>query len=218
MKIPSNKLFTDLTGDVYGRLTVDSYGGRRGKLHQWNCTCECGARKAVYGSHLRCGGTKSCGCLKRERATTHGGSGAAEYVAYKNMLQRCYNEKGGRYPYYGDRGITVCSRWRDSPENFLLDMGSRPTPQHSLDRIDNDGNYSPDNCRWATKTEQMLNRRRLKTNSSGVTGVHWNRSAAKWQARIGINGRQKHLGLFTDKEEAIAARALAEEVRDSLLK
>lgn len=93
---------------------------------------------------------------------THGMYGTSEYIAWKNLRSRCYNPKNIMYKHYGDRGITVCARWVKSFENFYADMGDKPSPDHSIDRIDNDGNYEPSNCRWATKREQLFNQRRTK--------------------------------------------------------
>jgi hypothetical protein len=113
---------------------------------------------------IRNGGTKSCGCLAREatatRSKTHGLSHGAEYQVWECMIRRCHNERTNGYDrYYGGRGIQVCKRWRNSFEAFYADMGPRPSPQHSVDRINNNGNYEPDNCRWATAAEQARNHR-----------------------------------------------------------
>ena len=111
---------------------------------------------------LRGGVSLSCGCLQREIATTHGesrvGAYTPEYNAWSSMRRRCAARSGDKFRRYGARGITVCDRWRESFENFLADMGRKPTPKHSIDRVDNDGNYEPSNCRWATAKEQQRNR------------------------------------------------------------
>ena len=215
--IPANKQFVNLTGEVYGRWTVESYAVKRGEKHCWNCLCECGARKVVRGNNLRNGNSKSCGCLQKayvtEHRTIHGKSGKPEYNSYTHMKSRCYNKKDKNYADYGGRGITVCSRWRNSAEYFFEDMGDKPSAQHSLDRIDNDGNYEPDNCRWATSLEQSLNQRMRRDNSSGVPGVHWSRASGKWLARARVNGKRAYLGVFADKKEAIAACKQAENQR-----
>lgn len=157
-------------GDVFGRLTVvlpATPSAHRQK--RWLCKCVCGEKIVTRATCLTEGYTSSCGCLYREILPLvqrrHGDktrrSVAPEYSAWINMKTRCTNPKHNRWKYYGGRGITVCDRWRDNYEAFLADMGRRPSPDHSLDRYpNNDGNYEPDNCRWATGTEQRLNQRR----------------------------------------------------------
>jgi hypothetical protein len=156
-----------MQGHRYGRLVVREKAPR---LHgqRWVCACDCGTQVVVYGSKLRRGETRSCGCLNREavasRSVSHGeartGAQSAEYAAWCSMKKRCANPSHRFWRHYGGRGITVCDRWRDSFENFLADMGRRPGRGFSLDRINNDGNYEPGNCRWATAKVQANNRQR----------------------------------------------------------
>lgn len=157
----------DLSGKVFGRLVVKHPMPKIKNQHlHWLCVCECGKQKIIDGGSLRYGLSNSCGCLQKQivskMKTTHGEAHieTREYTAWQNMRARCYRKKASNYSYYGGRGIRVCARWRFSYENFLADMGRRPSPAHSLDREDANGNYTPDNCRWATKSVQSANQRR----------------------------------------------------------
>lgn len=161
-----------LAGQTFGRLSVLKRGpnNKRGEAY-WICVCECGAEKLVKSNDLTSGATRSCGCLYEESLATrtrkHGATTgyrtSPEYQAWINMRRRCYSPKDARYEIYGARGVTVCDRWNSDFSAFLEDMGPRPSPEHSLDRVDTDGNYDPSNCRWATPTEQSRNRRNVHT-------------------------------------------------------
>ena len=161
----------NLVGQRFGRLKVDAEGERRrrpgGQTNRyWRCVCACGNRTEHTTGQLRSGAARSCGCARTEatirRNTRHGyakyGSRPAEYEIWRAMRRRCSNPKNDDYQYYGARGISVCSRWDDFAQ-FYADMGTRTTSKHSIDRIDNDGNYEPSNCRWATAIQQRRNRR-----------------------------------------------------------
>ena len=149
-----------LVGQRFGRLAVLSAVG--GKHTTCACRCDCGAEKTVRASSLTAGYTKSCGCWQREgvveRSTKHGLCYSPEYVAWRSMRQRCEWPGHKSYADYGGRGISICARWQVF-EHFLADMGARPGPLYSLDRIDFNGNYEPANCRWADKGQQARNRR-----------------------------------------------------------
>lgn len=154
--------YIDLAGQRFGRLRVESYHGTNGRTAEWRCQCDCG-RLTITTSHgLRFKGVRSCGCLTIdktiERSTTHGQSKRTEYVAWRNMKQRCSNPKSPIYRYYGGRGIRVCEQWAGDYEAFIADMGPCPSG-HTLDRIDTDGHYEPQNCRWATRSVQQRNKR-----------------------------------------------------------
>lgn len=129
----------------------------------------------------------------------HGLRQAPEYENWHNMKQRCLNPNFPGYHNYGGRGITICQRWIESFINFYNDMGKRPTPEHSVERIDNNRGYYPDNCKWGTKLEQIVNRR-LKPNTCGYRGVSVNRS--KFKATIWVNYKAYGLGSYSTKEEA----------------
>ena len=171
--IPTHKRFTDLTGQVFDRWTVISFAGMVGTDGAyWTCRCECGTERAVRGLNLRYRKTHSCGCYSIDVTTArnhvhgeaHRDAKTTEYVAWENMHKRCNNTADPRYKWYGARGITICDRWSDFA-NFLNDMGRRPSSRHSIDRRDNDGNYEPDNCRWALPIVQQNNRRPRGTAS-----------------------------------------------------
>lgn len=131
----------------------------------------------------------------------HGLSNTPEYHCWEHMLQRCNTPSDPAFKHYGARGITVCKRWRRF-SNFFADMGKRPSAAHSLDRIDNDGNYEPGNCRWAIQSEQMVNQRMKSTNKSGFRGVSYSDERKKWVAQIAFMGQYYSIGRFDSKEEA----------------
>lgn len=153
----------DLTNKKFGRLSVVGRTTNKGKCVAWECLCDCGKTKIAITTNLTRGLTKSCGCLHSEvtskAASTHGMSKSRIFTIWQNMLARCSNQNRNDYLNYGGRGISVCDWWAASFENFLKDMGNPPSRDHSLDRINVDGNYCAENCRWATSQEQALNKR-----------------------------------------------------------
>lgn len=183
----------DLVGKSFNRLTVTAHDDQRSKpgKHYWLCDCSCGHKTSVEGCKLKSGHTKSCGCFQIEsRVNTnlkHGcskgydgrNSGTKEYLCWRNVRGRCQNKNDRFYPDYGGRGIEVCSKWNNSFEAFLSDMGLAPSPKHSIDRIDNNGNYEPGNCRWATSLEQANNNRAnhfIEINGETKTVADWARA------------------------------------------
>lgn len=151
----------DISGMTFGWWhVVGRFPGNQGGA-LWNCVCRCGRRRIICSAHLRAGHTKSCGCAPRTYYATHGKSRTPEHAILAGMLSRCQNPKRKSFKHYGGAGVTVSDRWQQF-ENFLADMGSRPSPRHSIDRIDSSGSYEPSNCRWATFTEQANNRRNTR--------------------------------------------------------
>lgn len=167
-----------MIGSKYGSLLVLSREGRH-----CLCRCDCGQEKRVRSDHLKTGAIISCGCVgKRNSALakiTHGMSNSRMFKIWLGMVDRCRNDRSGNY---GKRGISVCPRWLNSFENFYADMGEPPSPFHSLDRKEVNGNYEPDNCRWATRTTQARNTRR----NTILTFCSENKTIAEWSEITGI--------------------------------
>ena len=206
--------FINLVGERFGRLLVlYREPNSASKRVKWRCQCDCGSRPVVARNELKSGETKSCGCLRQELVatnnTTHGLSESAEHKAWIAMRSWCGNPKAQHYALYGGRGIKVGSRWSDSFENFIKDMGLKPTEAYSIERINTNGNYTPKNCKWATDYEQAANRRKRKDNTSGCVGVNKHKDGG-YMARLTRDGKGQYLGLFKYKKDAIKARRDAE--------
>lgn len=174
-------------GTVFGRLTVARYAGHT----LYECRCECGKTTTVFGRDLRSGNTTSCGCYRLERIRE--GNARKRIIpdspqdpvvaVWRGIIHRCTNPKSPAYPRYGGRGIKVCKRWRESVWAFLEDMGPRPTPAHTVERIDGARGYEPGNCRWATRKEQARNRpeRNVRLTCQGRTML-----MVEWAEETGI--------------------------------
>jgi hypothetical protein len=157
----------DLVGFENGRLKVIRLSENKcGRAYKWVCLCSCGKQFEAIGTNISCGSTSSCGCyreeLRKELTKTHGEAGTetktVEYETWIRMKARCYDTTNSRHKHYASKGISVCEEWRNDYAAFLAYVGRRPSLKHSLDRIDNDGNYEPGNVRWATKKQQTINR------------------------------------------------------------
>ena len=178
------RLFNDLTGKRFGRLTVIGVDDRGTRKTYFNCQCDCGNIKSIRSDSLLCGAIRSCGCLKTEQnqinlaaAHSHKMSGTRIYKIWQGMKKRCYNEHDARYSSYGGRGITVCDEWKNSFQCFYdWSMNNGYNETLTIDRIDNNKGYSPDNCRWANQQEQSRNRStniKIKIGNSTRTLTEW---------------------------------------------
>jgi hypothetical protein len=180
----------DITGQQFGQLTAI----KKINSVKWLYRCDCGNEKIIFKNNVTRGLTRSCGCFKSKKISLckkiHGRSkGDKTYRAWCHMISRCENKHVERYQYYGGRGIKVCSRWRNSFENFLKDMGQPPTPQHTLGRQNNDGHYEPNNCLWETKLQQSRNKSNTVLSESLVKQIRadLNVSGAEWGRMIGCS-------------------------------
>lgn len=176
-----------MDGNKFGMVTVlwktEKYSGTH---RLWHCQCECGGTVLATLSDLRSGRRRSCGCLKKTARVTNGanrgGKRIPEYGVWASMKERCSNPKQKQFDRYGGRGIRVCDDWQNF-DGFISDMGHRPTPEHTIDRIDNDGNYEPGNCRWALMSDQANNK---STNIFvAIDGVKL--SLTQWSRKAGIH-------------------------------
>lgn len=183
------RAFQDKTNERFGSLIAIRWE-KRDDCTWWFCKCDCGNTKWVRGKHLDNGTKKvkviSCGCSK-SKPRSHGLSKTTEHKIWLGIRKRCYNPKAVGYCYYGAKGIKVCKRWsgKNGFQNFLDDMGNRPSPKHSIDRIDNRKDYSPSNCRWVTA--EVQNRSRVKENSILLTFEGKTHHLSYWSKKTGID-------------------------------
>lgn len=200
----------DLIGQRFGRLTVvgrdAKVGGDGVRYVVWICKCDCGGDARVMTGPIRKkNGTRSCGCLQKERTAeakrTHCGTGTAEFRVWMHMRERCRNPNDKAFRNYGGRGICVCERWSDFA-NFLADMGKRPSPKHSIERLDVDGHYEPGNCTWATKSQQARNTR--STTYLTIDGV--TRRLVEWADEYNIPASEVHKRIYRGWNEADAVK------------
>lgn len=194
-KLKAGRKTKQVAGDRFGRWTLVTRIGTVNSRPSWLCACDCGVTKEMRIENLRRGHSESCGCLQSEIASkqmrTHGRSRTVEHRTWANMLNRCNSPTSKSFLNYGARGIRVCERW-DSFENFYADLGPRPSSAHSIDRIDNNGDYSPENCRWVTNEAQIRNTRRTRLNEVAVRVLRYlsahGVSSSRLRAAYGIKG------------------------------
>lgn len=197
--------------DMTPKLIVETYmkypaenSTRKYRYGLYECQY-CGKEFEATTAHIKSGNTKSCGCQKG--GITQGLSHNQFYKTWKSMLHRCNNPKRKDYKYYGGRGITVCEEWLDITNFIVWAESTHPNIEgYTLDRIDVDGNYEPNNCRWADASTQAINRRIQKNNISGFVGINWHNGNNKWVAKIKVNKIVIHLGYFNSVQEAVEAR------------
>lgn len=202
--IPTSWNFKDITGQTFNQLTAIELAGKTVEGRAlWLCKCSCGQMTIVQGKYLRSGHTRSCGCLigkhkgpislgrthGMSNRRTHGMSKTRIYRIWQGMLQRCMNPNTPGYESYGGRGITVCETWQHDFEAFYKDVGEPPSIHHSLDRIDNDLGYSPENCRWATQKEQTRNTRQNIT----ITYDGRTQCISAWEEELGMRRCTLHV-------------------------
>lgn len=199
-------------GNRYGLLTIVSEGPRNSyanKRQVW-CKCDCGNEDLtlVTTNNLISGNTSSCGCVGEESRKTHGMSNTRTYQIHEGMIRRCKPHLAEDFPYHAGKGIQVCEEWK-SFEKFYEDMGECPEGM-SLDRIDVNGNYCKENCRWATNSIQGYNKGLDPNNTSGKSGVSWYTRSEKWSAEIHVENKHIRLGMFSNFDDAVKAREEAE--------
>lgn len=191
----------ELTGRRFGRLTVTSFSGCEKGLSKWRCVCDCGNEVDVVGCYLTSGNTKSCGCARRENsanaARKHDGHGTRLYRIWRNMRARCRYQSVRQFNDYGGRGIRVCDEWDDFSSFQKWAFASGYSDDMTIDRIDNSKGYSPDNCKWSTRTQQNRNRR----SNHIIDG----KTISEWAEESGINVQtlQSRIGRGMTLEQAI---------------
>lgn len=220
--------YIDLTGLTFGRLKVINLDHKThykwGTIIYWKCKCSCGNEKIIRGLDLKNGKTKSCGCILKEKReankgskeqpkkhlignTKHGLHHTRIYKIWQGLKKRCYNKNYRDYKYYGGKGVIVCDEWLNDVKvfyNWAINNGYKENL--SIDRISSDGNYSPENCRWADSHIQGINQKIQRNNKSGYKGIHFSKTENKYRAQIGFNKKQITIGRFDSIKQALEAR------------
>ena len=220
------RVVENLIGQTFNRWKVLDYAAPKvnpngSKTVRWLCECVCGTIRAVEGISLKRNNSTSCGCYNKERAAEVASQRleslakymVKEYNAFGSMKSRCYNLNVDSYTDYGERGIKVCDEWLGENGFYKFFDALGPSPEGAfLDRIDPNGNYEPSNCRWATASMSAFNKTKLKNNTSGRTGVSWNKKSGKWRAHIRVKEllKESYLGSFDKFEDAVKVREAAE--------
>jgi len=212
--------FINRVGLRYGSLEVVSLVSRSSKLlgtkTMWSCICDCGDISTYSSSNLVTGNSTKCLNCRIANQITHDNAGrgreSGTYRSHQHMLQRCCNEENDNYHHYGGRGIKVCDEWLGESGfvNFLRDMGDRPS-NTSLDRVDVNGDYTPENCRWVSNSMQSYNRRKKEDN-----GVYFRKDTNKWSAYINKDRKRYNLGCFDNKEDALNKRKQYDDIYSTL--
>lgn len=210
------KVRKDLTGIKFGRLKVlcqsEDYVKPNGEHNsKWFCKCDCGEEVYVMGNNLNRGTSTSCGCKQKEnlvkRSCTHGLSKHLLYQVWHNIIQRCTNPKSNSFVNYGGRGVTVCNEWSNDFLKFIKFCTNNGwNSSLEIDRIDNNKGYYPNNCHFVTKSENCINRRKRKDNTSGYIGVVWDKKNSKWGAKVTNLNSIDYLGQYSTKKEALKSR------------
>jgi conserved hypothetical protein len=203
----------DIVGKTFNHLTIVEYAGKnKHKKKLYKCKCNnCGNEKVMIGTEVKNGYSKSCGCLtKQNLKRKHGMTGTPIYKKWKTIKGRCFNPNASNYKWYGERGITMCKEWKNDFSKFYEDVGDIPFEGAELDRIDNNGNYEPNNVRWVDHRTNSNNRRKYH-NKTGYTGVTYKPELNKYQAQLFKNKEFIYLGVFETAEEAYKAYLKAKE-------
>lgn len=204
--------FIDLTGKRFGRWVVLEKAESDKNNAMWLCKCDCGNIKIVYGGNIKNGKSSSCGCFHKEelsrKSKTHGSSSNPIFSVWEGMKRRCYNKKYKQYKDWGGRGIKICEEWKNDPNKFIeWAINNGYNDKLCIDRINNDGDYEPSNCRWIIHRENSLNSRLLRSNnSSGYRGVSLCKRDNNFVATVKYHYKSYRVGSFNTAIEAAKAR------------